>query len=235
MKMEDDVLQEKEQTRAFNEMIRDNDPLKLLQSAFPFQRLMAQYRCALEEIRAKFEVLNMELSLKRDANPIESISCRIKKPVSIIEKLRQKGLDFSLDNIERNIFDVAGIRIVCSFTDDIYHIAERICLQEDIRLLRIKDYIKNPKENGYRSLHLVVSVPVVFAEESKMLPVEIQFRTIAMDFWASIEHKLRYKKNLSEDISKAIANDLWECADKINDIDNRMQDINRRMGVEKKA
>ena len=207
----------------------DGDPRSFLESAKPFQRLMTQYRCALEEVRNKFEVLDMELSLNRDGNPIESISCRMKRPASILEKLERKGLAFSIGNIEENIFDVAGIRVVCSFTDDIYQISERMLLQHDIRLLRIKDYIKNPKQNGYRSLHMVVSVPVLFADESKCMPVEIQFRTIAMDFWASIEHKLRYKKNLPGPISAAIADDLESCARIINMTDMRMQEINRRM------
>lgn len=210
-------------------LVTDGDPRFFLESAQPFQRLMMQYRCALHEVRSKFEVLDMEMSLHRDGNPIESISCRLKKPASILEKLERKGLPFSISNIEENIFDVAGIRVVCSFTDDIYQISERMLLQNDMRLLRVKDYIKNPKQNGYRSLHLVVSVPVMFAEGTKHMPVEIQFRTIAMDFWASIEHKLRYKKDLPEPLSASIAEDLKSCAGIINMTDMRMQEINRRI------
>lgn len=214
----------------FEELVSGENTDQFFASALPFQKLMMQYRCAMLEVRTKFEVLDQELSVHGDRNPIESIACRIKRPVSIIEKLKRKGLDFSVDVIRKNLFDIAGIRVICSFPEDIYLLADKICRQDDIRLIKKKDYIKFPKENGYRSLHLILEVPVFFAEEKRWMPVEVQLRTIAMDFWASIEHKLRYKKNLSDTIASDISEDLRECAKEIHTMDLRMQKINQRMG-----
>lgn len=218
-----------EKTFTFNDLVASDDTESFLASALPFQKLMMQYRCAMLEVQTKFEVFDNELSLYGDRNPIETISCRMKRPVSIVEKLKRKKLDISIQNIQENIFDIAGIRVICSFTEDIYILAEKICQQDDIRLIKKKDYIRNPKANGYRSLHLILEVPVFFAEEKKWMPVEVQFRTIAMDFWASIEHKLQYKKNLSEAISTGISEDLCQCAEEIHKMDLRMQAINHRM------
>lgn len=218
-----------ENTFTFNNLVSSDSTESFLASALPFQKLMMQYRCALLEVQTKFEVFDNELSLYGDRNPIETISCRIKRPVSIIEKLKRKGLDISVQNIQENIYDIAGIRVICSFPEDIYILAEKICQQDDIRLIKKKDYIQNPKANGYRSLHLILEVPVFFAEEKKWLPVEVQFRTIAMDFWASIEHKLRYKKNLPEAISADISEDLRQRAEEIHKMDLRMQVINKKM------
>ena len=185
----------------FDELMTGNRSEEFIESAYPFMKLMMQYRCAMLEVQTKFEVLNTELSLDSDRNPIESISCRIKKPMSIAEKLRRKGLEVSLKSIEEHLHDVAGIRIVCFFPKDIYKLAEKICSQDDIHLLEKKDYIANPKPNGYRSLHLILEVPVFFADEKKWMPVEVQFRTIAMDFWASIEHKVKVKALLCQHIT----------------------------------
>lgn len=226
MKFEDKQL-------TFEELISSNDPEEFLESTIPFQKLMMQYRCAMLEVQTKFEVINNELSLYGDRNPIEFIKSRIKRPVSIMEKLKRKGFEISIDSIQNNIYDIAGIRVVCSFPEDIYRLAEKICMQDDIKLLNKKDYIKNPKPNGYRSLHLILEVPVFFTEEKKRLPVEVQLRTIAMDFWASIEHKLRYKKNLPETVSADIAESLRSCSDKINEMDFRMQAINRWIELSK--
>ena len=187
-------------------------------------KLMMQYQCAMLEVQTKFEVLNTELSMDSDRNPIESISCRIKKPMSIVEKLKRKGVEVSLSSIEKNLHDVAGIRVVCFFPKDIYRLAEKICSQDDIRLIEKKDYIQNPKPNGYRSLHLILEVPVFFADEKKWMQVEVQFRTIAMDFWASIEHKVKYKKDLDASTSD-IVEKLRGCAESIHSIDLRMQEI----------
>lgn len=217
----------------FEKLISSNDPEEFLESTIPFQKLMMQYRCAMLEVQTKFEVINNELSLYGDRNPIEFIKSRIKRPVSIMEKMKRKGFDISIDSIQNNIYDIAGIRVVCSFPEDIYRLAEKICMQDDIKLLNKKDYIKNPKPNGYRSLHLILEVPVFFTEEKKRLPVEVQLRTIAMDFWASIEHKLRYKKNLPETVSADIAESLRSCSDKINEMDFRMQAINRWIELSK--
>lgn len=226
MKFEDKQL-------TFEELISSNDPEEFLESTIPFQKLMMQYRCAMLEVQTKFEVINNELSLYGDRNPIEFIKSRIKRPVSIMEKLKRKGFDISIDSIQNNIYDIAGIRVVCSFPEDIYRLAEKICMQDDIKLLNKKDYIKNPKPNGYRSLHLILEVPVFFTEEKKRLPVEVQLRTIAMDFWASIEHKLRYKKNLPESVSADISESLRKCSEEINEMDFRMQAINRWIELSK--
>ena len=226
MKFEDKQL-------TFEELISSNDPEEFLESTIPFQKLMMQYRCAMLEVQTKFEVINNELSLYGDRNPIEFIKSRIKRPVSIMEKLKRKGFEISIDSIQNNIYDIAGIRGVCSFPEDIYRLAEKICMQDDIKLLNKKDYIKNPKPNGYRSLHLILEVPVFFTEEKKRLPVEVQLRTIAMDFWASIEHKLRYKKNLPESVSADISESLRKCSEEINEMDFRMQAINRWIELSK--
>ena len=226
MKFEDKQL-------TFEELISSNDPEEFLESTIPFQKLMMQYRCAMLEVQTKFEVINNELSLYGDRNPIEFIKSRIKRPVSIMEKLKRKGFEISIDSIQNNIYDIAGIRVVCSFPEDIYRLAEKICMQDDIKLLNKKDYIKNPKSNGYRSLHLILEVPVFFTEEKKRLPVEVQLRTIAMDFWASIEHKLRYKKNLPESVSADISESLRKCSEEINEMDFRMQAINRWIELSK--
>ena len=210
----------------FDELLACKNPEEFFMSAYPYKKLMMEYKCAMLEVKTKFEVLSNESSLLTDSNPIESIACRMKRPVSIFDKLKRKGLDISLENIEKNIFDIAGIRIVCSFVKDIYHIADEICKQDDIRLLRVKDYIKEPKPNGYRSLHMILSVPVFFSKEKKWLPVEVQLRTIAMDFWASLEHKLRYKKEIATDDAIRIHRNLRDCAIKAHELDLMMQEIN---------
>lgn len=164
---------------------------------YDFKRLMAYYRCAIMEIETKFNVINEDFSYQYERNPIESIKSRLKEPTSIRDKLARRGLAFSAASIEENLFDVAGVRVVCSFVDDVYRIADALVQQDDITLIRRKDYIANPKENGYRSLHLIVAVPIFLTDQKKMMNVEIQLRTIAMDFWASLEHQLRYKKRAS--------------------------------------
>ncbi len=191
----------------------------------PYNTMIAYYRCAIMEIETKFRVLNEELSIQYDRNPIESIKSRIKSENSLMKKIRKKNVRFTLKDIEENIFDVAGIRVVCSFKEDIYMLAESFLRQDDITLIEKKDYIANPKENGYRSLHLIVEVPIFLQNETKAMKVELQLRTIAMDFWASLEHKLRYKKNIPEDKLEDLERELKECADISADLDSRMEDI----------
>ncbi len=222
-------MQNSKKIVTLDDLITLGKPEEFIESTYPFRELMMQYRCALLEVKTKFEVLNEELSLDAESNPIESISCRLKKPISIIEKLKRKGMDATINNIEKNLHDVAGIRIICSFQKDIYRLSEKICSQDDVRVLEKKDYIQNPKENGYRSLHLILEVPVFFSDQKKWMQVEVQFRTIAMDFWASIEHKMRYKKNLEEQISAQISDELRLCAEAIHAIDLRMQTINSQI------
>ncbi|WP_458863570.1 GTP pyrophosphokinase [Acidaminobacterium chupaoyuni] len=198
-------------------------PLLSMEETRPYMQLMMQYDCAMLEVRTKLEVLNSELSLESEHNPFESIKCRLKKPQSILEKLQRRNLPISVDSIEKNLTDVAGIRVICSFPEDIYRMAECLCAQDDIIVCEVKDYIKNPKPNGYRSLHLILDVPIFLTNEKKHMKVEVQFRTIAMDFWASLEHKVRYKKDIKH--SAMIAADLKLCAETINAMDHEMQRI----------
>lgn len=166
-----------------------------LDQARQFQQVMMHYTCAIREVKTKLEVLNDELSVKNQRNPIEMIKSRVKKPLSIVEKLQRRGLEVSLESMVKNLDDVAGVRIICSFVDDIYEVAEMLVRQDDVKVIAVKDYIKNPKPNGYRSYHMIVEVPVFFTDSKRFIRVEVQIRTIAMDFWASLDHELKYKKS----------------------------------------
>lgn len=159
-----------------------------------FMGLMTRYDCAIREVRTKFEVLNEELSYKAGRNPIESITSRVKRPVSVVGKLKRLGKPITVESISENLNDVAGIRVICSFIDDIYKVAEMLSVQDDVTVVQVKDYIQKPKPNGYRSYHMIVEIPVFFSEGKQMMRVEIQLRTVAMDFWASLEHQMKYKK-----------------------------------------
>ena len=187
--------------------------------------LMVYYRCAIMEVETKLKVLNEEFSLKHDRNPINSIKSRLKSYSSIKEKLQREGIMATPDQIEKNLNDIAGVRVICSFLYDVYDIAEALLKQDDIRIIRVKDYIKNPKPNGYRSLHLIIEIPIFLQHEKHMVKVEIQLRTIAQDFWASLEHQMRYKKNFefTEDMGK----ELLECATMSASLDERMEKINK--------
>ena len=196
-----------------------------------YQRLMTYYRCAIMEIETKFNVLNEEFSLQYDRNPIESIKSRLKMPRSIAQKLNRKGLDVTVESIEKNLGDVAGIRVVCSFPEDVYMLADALLSQDDIKLIEKRNYIENPKENGYRSLHLIVEVPIFLAEEKRMMKAEIQLRTIAMDFWASLEHKLRYKKEV--EIDEHISQELRMCAEISAHLDLKMDSLRKAIEHDK--
>lgn len=187
----------------------------------PFRELMSYYRCALMEVETKFRVLNEELSLEGEANPIDAIESRLKSPESIIEKVDRKGIDFSVEAIEEHIDDIAGIRVICSFESDVYLIAEALLRQTDVQLIERIDYIANPKPSGYRSLHLVIAIPIFLYDEKKIMKVEVQLRTMAMDMWASLEHKLAYKKEQSAEADRIHAN-LLECAELSARIDKLM-------------
>lgn len=181
------------------------------------------YDFAIQEVNTKINILNSEFKNLHDYNPIEHIKTRVKKPKSIIQKLINKGIEPTVENAIKNINDIAGVRIICSFTDDIYRIFEILANQNDINVVQIKDYIKHPKKNGYRSLHVLITIPVFLSTGTKNVPVEIQIRTIAMDFWASLEHKIYYKyRNKTFD---NISDELKECADMITLLDNKMSDI----------
>lgn len=195
--------------------------------AFQFQELMMMYNCAIREVRTKLEVLNDELSIHHKRNPIEFITSRIKRPLSIVEKLQRYGVPVTVESVEQNLNDVAGIRVICSFIDDIYAVADMLLRQDDVTLIKKKDYIKHPKENGYRSLHLIVEIPVFFSNQKKPLRVEVQIRTIAMDFWASVDHQLKYKQDVEN--PEAVSAELKECADIIAQTDARMLAIKEKI------
>ena len=199
------------------------------ENRMPLDKMMAYYRCAVMEIETKFNVLNEHFSLQYDRNPIESIKTRIKSTESLIKKIRNTGLPLKLDAIEQNIHDIAGVRVICSFQDDIYLLADCLLRQDDITLIRKKDYIKNPKASGYRSLHLIVEVPIFLQNEKRAMKVEVQLRTIAMDFWASLEHKLRYKKNIPPQEAELLAKELMDCACISSSLDLRMQKVRDRI------
>lgn len=190
------------------------------ESSRKFLRLMAYYRCAMMEIETKFNVLNEEFSLQHDRNPISSIKSRLKSVPSIQEKLVRKNLPLTLASIEENLSDVAGVRVVCSFPEDVQTLADALLKQDDIQLIERKDYIAEPKPSGYRSLHLIVSVPIFLENEKRIMKVEIQLRTIAMDCWASLEHQLRYKKDFK--FTDAMAAELSDCARLSAELDARM-------------
>lgn len=194
----------------------------------PMDELMSYYQCAIMEVETKFKVLNQEYSLEYDRNPIEGIKTRVKSYDSILRKIRRKNIPMTLEGIEENIRDIAGVRVICSFPDDIYELAESFLRQDDITLIERKDYIKNPKESGYRSLHLIVQVPIFLQNTKKLVYVEVQFRTIAMDFWASLEHDIRYKADRSR-LPAGINEEMLACAGKIAEIDRQMQDMYQRI------
>lgn len=201
--------------------------MNLLDGVLDYKDLMMGYACAIKEINTKFEVLDTEFEVRYKRNPISSIETRLKSQTSILEKMARLGIAPSRENIENNLNDIAGIRVICSYIDDIYFLADALTKQDDIKLIKRKDYISNPKPNGYRSLHLIVSVPIFFAESMKEVKAEVQIRTIAMDFWASLEHQIKYKKKV-EHAEKVIAR-LKECSDEIAHIDETMQEIRIEM------
>ncbi len=189
-----------------------------------FDILMTFYRCAIMEISTKFQVLNEEMSLRYEKrNPIESIKSRLKSFESIRGKLARKRLDLTIENIERGLDDVAGIRVICSFPMDIYMLADSLSRQDDLIVIDRKDYMQNPKASGYRSLHLIVAVPIFLHDHKKMMTVEVQFRTIGMDWWATLEHKIKYKKNLP-DLPQVEAS-LIHCAQTSYQLDLEMQEL----------
>lgn len=192
-----------------------------------FRRAMACFKCAMMEIETKMQVLDEEFSLAHDRNPISDIRTRLKSLPSIQEKMRRLNVPFSVDAMIENLYDVAGVRVICTFPEDVYMLADALLRQDDIRLIARKDYIASPKPNGYRSLHLIVEIPIFFSSRTIPMKVEIQLRTIAMDFWASLEHQLKYKKGL--DNAEALTAELKDCADKSAELDLRMQQIRRRL------
>ena len=200
------------------------ESMKFLKNATKFYNLMMMYRCAIREIQTKLEVLDDEFSVENNRNPISFIKTRIKKPNSIYNKLQKMGHDFTTENIQTYLNDVAGVRIVCAFIDDIYMISDLITQQDDIKVIEVKDYIKNPKPNGYRSYHMILTMPLRFLGNSpKTVWLEVQLRTIAMDCWANIEHQLKYKQNIPD--QALLIQELKRCADEITSTDLSLQTI----------
>ena len=192
-----------------------------------WQTTMLLYNSALKEVGTKLEILNDEFQHIHQYNPIEHIKSRIKSPESIVRKLRNKGLESTIDNMVQYVNDIAGIRVICSFTSDIYRIAEMLSNQSDLKVLSVKDYIENPKESGYKSYHMIVSVPIYLSDSVVDTKVEVQIRTVAMDFWASLEHKMNYKfeKNAPEHIKRQ----LYECAQMVSVLDDMMLSLNEEI------
>ena len=195
----------------------------------PVNSFLMNYQCAVMEVETKFNVLNNRLSLQGEHNPIESIKSRVKDYDSIVRKLEKLGLPITIESAEENLQDVAGVRVICSFVDDIYRIEECFLSQEDVTLIKRKDYIKNPKPSGYRSLHLIIKTPIYTENGKKDMFVEIQLRTIAMDFWASLEHKLRYKKDIDPKTAEELADELEACAKVSAELDEKMLHIRDRI------
>ena len=207
------------------------DPERFIKNAAKFNDLMMMYRCTIRELQTKLEVLNDEFSIENKRNPISFIKTRVKKPESIYRKLQKLGYEFSAENIQEQLNDVAGVRVVCAFIDDIYTVADLLASQDDIKVLQIKDYIKNPKPNGYRSYHMIVEIPVFFSRGKTPMRAEIQIRTNGMDFWATLEHQLRYKKGIEEmEGYDQISAELLESAHAMIEMDNEMQHIKDMIG-----
>ena len=225
------VLEDEALKRALLEAVFDEDMINWSKGVVQkYKRLMAYYRCAMMEVETKFNVLNEEFSLRYDRNPINGIKSRLKRLDSIQEKLHRKQLPFDIQTIETHIHDVAGVRVVCAFVEDVYLLAEALLKQDDVMLIEKKDYIANPKPNGYRSLHLIVTVPIFLEHEKRVMQVEIQLRTIAMDFWASLEHQLRYKKDFV--FTEEMAQELRDCAQLSAQVDLRMDSLRKRLAAE---
>lgn len=208
---------------AVKEHTDDSFKEKMTETFYDFLHLQHLYDSAIEVVKTYLNILDNEFSVKFQRNPIHSIDSRLKSPQSIIGKLQKKGLPVTVESARKNLLDMAGIRVTCYYISDIYAIADLLSRRDDFTIIKKKDYINNPKPSGYRSYHMIINVPVHLSARKQYAPVEIQIRTIAMDFWASLEHQLRYKT--SADITPDIARELRECADKIADTDMQMQKI----------
>ena len=192
-----------------------------------YQETMMRYHCAILEMRTKLVVLSKDLAVRYRRNPIEFIESRLKKPSSIARKLRRNGSEITVANMVEQVSDIAGIRVLCAYIDDIYEIARMLARQQDVRIINVKDYIKHPKENGYRSYHMIVEIPVYFSDEVRPVRCEIQIRTIAMDFWATLDHDMQYKKEVED--AEEIMRELKACADVIHSTDEKMMRLRERI------
>ncbi len=196
---------------------------KIMEQLYQFIELEHLYESAIREVKTKLEILDSEFKTKYDYNPIHHIEDRLKSPQSMMEKLQRKGKSFSTENVRATLHDIAGVRVICNYIEDIYAVAEFLTRQDDVTLIKTKDYIKEPKPNGYRSLHLVIETPVFLSDRKELVHVEVQIRTIAMDFWASLEHQLKYKTD--SEVSAELAQQLKDCAETIAATDLKMQSI----------
>lgn len=192
-----------------------------------YQEVMVRYYCAILEMRTKLDVLSKDLTVRYRRNPIEFIESRLKSPSSIARKLEKAGVAVTIENMMSRLSDIAGIRVVCAYIDDIYEIARMLARQTDVRIITVKDYIKCPKDNGYRSYHMIVEIPVYFSDEVRPVRCEIQIRTIAMDFWATLDHDMQYKKRVED--ADEIMRELRECADIIHSTDEKMMRLRERI------
>lgn len=207
---------------------KSKEPASLLDAAVQFQQVMMVYEGAIKEMVTKLEILKHEFLVKGAHVPIKSVESRLKSPLSIARKLQKNGLEITLENITSSLHDVAGVRVICPYIADVYTVAEILSTQKDIRVLQVKDYIKNPKESGYRSLHMIVQMPVHLADGTEIVKVEMQIRTITMDSWATLEHEIRYKSPDSQ-ISDELAERLKSCADVMAMADEEMEAIARQL------
>lgn len=223
------IMQKEIVSDPFTALVPNTDITDTLQEFMALQQL---YDAGIKEVRTKLEILDDEFKIKHDHNPIHHMEYRLKSVNSILGKLEKRSLEVSLDSIVTNLTDIAGVRVICNYVSDVYKIADLLIKQSDIKLIAKKDYIKHPKENGYRSLHLVVEVPIFLAEKVQPTTVEIQIRTIAMDFWASLEHHLRYKAD--NEVPDGVRDELIECAKTISNLDYKMQGIHEELNKPKK-
>ena len=207
----------------------ETDRLKTAEAAM--RESLQKYQAAMRQMEVRFEVLDRDISLKKNRNPIHHIESRIKKPASIFEKLQRQGFPMTIASMEENLFDIAGVRVICSYIHDVYGLLELLQKQDDLEIVTIKDYIANPKSNGYRSLHVIVRIPVYFMDKKEMVPVEVQLRTIAMDFWASLEHSLKYKA-VREVQGIDASDELKDCSRIIEDVEARMQILAKALEAE---
>lgn len=209
--------------------LSQHDEEHLIESAMQLQQVMMLYEAGIREIKTKLDILSDESRISGKPSPIDSIKSRIKTPRSIIGKLKRRGFPISLQSMMENLNDIGGIRVICPFIEDIYTVADMLMRQDDLTLIEKKDYIQNPKPNGYRSLHLILEVPIFLSDRTQPVRIELQLRTIAMDFWASLEHQLRYKSDVK--VPPQISDDLKACADVIAATDEEMQRIAKELHV----
>ncbi len=205
-------------------VLEDEEMLRQLEGYLQMQHV---YNAAIREVTTKLQILDEEFQCRYDHNPIHHMESRLKTPRSIVEKLRRRAEEISADSARRHLTDIAGIRVICCYIEDVYRIAELLLHQDDVTLIRKADYIKEPKENGYRSLHLVIQVPVYLSNRTEAVPVEVQIRTEGMDFWASLEHQMRYKS--ARPVSADLQKQLRECAEDLAEIDVKMQRIYKHL------